>query len=47
MTDRALIHLVDDEASIRRSTRFILKSSGYEVVAYESGEAFLKDVAHA
>lgn len=47
MTDRALIHLVDDEASIRRSTSFILKTSGYEVVAYESGEAFLKEVAHA
>lgn len=47
MTDRRIIHVVDDELSIRRSTSFILKTSGFEVETYVSGEAFLKDVGHA
>ncbi len=44
MTDRRIIYVVDDEDSIRRSTSFILKTSGYEVETYISGEALLKDV---
>lgn len=44
MPDRRIVHVVDDEASIRRSTSFILKTSGYDVETYVSGEDFLKDV---
>ena len=47
MSDKGIVHLVDDEESLRRSTSFVLKTSGYSVVTYESGLAFLKQVAHA
>lgn len=36
------VYLVDDEAPVRRSLGFMLKTSGYEVEQFESGEAFLK-----
>ena len=42
-TDR-LIHLVDDDAAIRRSVGFMLKTSGYEVRDYESGVELLKSL---
>jgi two-component system response regulator FixJ len=46
MSDKKLIHVVDDEDSIRRSIGFMLKTSGYEVETWSSGQAFLKDVKH-
>ncbi|QDX27426.1 response regulator transcription factor [Sphingomonas suaedae] len=46
MTKR-LVHLVDDDPAIRRAVSFVLKTSGFEVKAYESGVAFLKEVRHA
>jgi len=45
--DTRLIHLVDDEDSIRRSTGFLLRTCGFEVKTYESGVAFLKEVKTA
>jgi two-component system response regulator FixJ len=45
MTDQRTIHIVDDEESIRRSASFMLKTSGFQVHAYESGPAFLKVAA--
>lgn len=36
------VYLVDDEAAVRRSVGFMLKTSGYEVESFDSGEAFLK-----
>jgi two-component system response regulator FixJ len=47
MTGKRLIHIVDDEEAIRRSAGFMLKTSGFDVAAYESGVAFLKEVRHA
>jgi len=47
MTDKKLIHIVDDEDSIRRSVGFMLKTSGYQVETWNSGQAFLKEVRHA
>jgi two-component system response regulator FixJ len=47
MSDRKLIHIVDDEDAIRRSTSFLLKTSGYAVETWPSGVAFLKEVRHA
>ena len=42
--DRPLVvHLVDDDAAIRRSAGFMLKTSGYQVRTYESGVELLKD----
>lgn len=36
-----LIHVVDDEASLRRALVFLLESAGWQVTAYDSAEAFL------
>jgi two-component system response regulator FixJ len=41
MTDKRIIHLVDDDEAIRRSAGFLLRTSGYEVVTYASGTEFL------
>lgn len=46
MTDRRTVHIVDDEAAIRRSAGFLLKKSGYHVQTWASGGDFLKDVRH-
>ena len=46
MTDEKLVHIIDDEEAIRRSTSFMLKTSGYAVQNWPSGAAFLKDVRH-
>jgi two-component system, LuxR family, response regulator FixJ len=47
MTDseKALVHLVDDDEAIRRSAGFMLKTSGFQVKTYESGIELLKDAA--
>jgi two-component system response regulator FixJ len=42
MQDDKLVHLVDDDPSVRRSVSFMLKTSGYRVEAYESGDELLK-----
>lgn len=45
MTDGSqlpVVHLVDDDAAIRRSAGFMLKTSGYQVQTYESGIELLK-----
>lgn len=44
--DEKLIHIIDDEAAIRRSAGFMLKTSGYAIETWESGAAFLKEVRH-
>jgi two-component system, LuxR family, response regulator FixJ len=45
LTARALISVVDDHESVRDSTRSLLKSAGYDVATFESGELFLESVA--
>ncbi|WP_347270274.1 response regulator transcription factor [Rhizorhabdus histidinilytica] len=47
MDETRLVHIVDDEEAIRRSTRFMLTTTGYAVECWESGTAFLKEVRHA
>lgn len=42
-TGQRLVHLVDDDAAIRRSVGFMLKTSGHRVETYESGAVLLKD----
>ena len=42
MTAGTLISVVDDDVSIRDSTRTLLRSAGYEVATFESGELFLE-----
>jgi two-component system response regulator FixJ len=41
--DNRLVHLVDDDESIRRSASFMLRTSGYLVKTYASGDELLKD----
>ena len=45
-SDAKLVHLVDDDASVRRSVGFMLKTSGHRVETYDSGAEFLKHGAH-
>lgn len=40
MTER-VVHLVDDDDAIRRSAGFLLKTSGFRVMVYASGDEFL------
>ncbi|OAN53371.1 response regulator transcription factor [Sphingobium sp. TCM1] len=47
MTERRMIHIVDDEEAIRRSAGFMLKTSGFTVASYASGVSFLREVRHA
>ena len=37
-----LVHIVDDDEAVRRSVGFALKTSGFQVRAYESGSEILK-----
>lgn len=42
--EKPLVHLVDDEDSIRRSAGFMLKTSGYRVRPFASGTELLRQV---
>jgi two-component system, LuxR family, response regulator FixJ len=42
-----LVHIVDDDDSVRRSAAFMLKNAGYRVESYISGVAFLKEAKTA
>lgn len=46
MTSTRLVHIVDDEESMRRSTSYALKTAGYTVATWASGVEFLKEVRH-
>ncbi|WP_332816689.1 response regulator transcription factor [Sphingopyxis sp.] len=46
MSDRKLVHIVDDEDAIRRSASFMLKTSGYAVETWANGALFLKEIRH-
>ncbi len=39
--NRSLVFVIDDDASFRRSTEFLIGSLGYEVQAFSSAEEFL------
>ena len=38
---QVIIHVVDDDAAIRRSLAFLLDSGGWQAITHESGQAFL------
>jgi len=42
-SETKLVHLVDDDASVRRSVGFMLKTSGHRVQTYESGAELLRN----
>ena len=47
MADARLVHIVDDEDSVRRSLDFLLRSAGYRTERWEDGETFLKGAGKA
>jgi two-component system response regulator FixJ len=47
MAGDKLVHVVDDEDSIRRSLDFLLRSAGFGVEKWEDGDTFLKGVDRA
>src|SRR3546814_6346997 len=47
MAARKLVHIVDDEHAIRRSTSFMLQTAGYAVRTWPTAAAFLKAVRQA
>ncbi len=40
--DEPVVHVIDDEAPLRRSLIFLLESAGWLAVGHESAEAFLQ-----
>lgn len=47
MAETKLVHVVDDEDSIRRSLDFLLRSAGFRVERWEDGVSFLKGAPSA
>jgi two-component system, LuxR family, response regulator FixJ len=47
MPSDKLVHIVDDDDSVRRSVAFMLKNAGYRVENHVSGVAFLKEAKTA
>jgi two-component system, LuxR family, response regulator FixJ len=47
MANNKLVHIVDDDDSVRRSASFMLKHAGYLVESYVSGVEFLKEAKAA
>lgn len=47
MPAEKLVHIVDDDDSVRRSAAFMLKHAGYRVESHVSGVEFLKDAKSA
>jgi FixJ family two-component response regulator len=47
MTGAPVIHIVDDDVSLRSAISRLLKVSGYEVADYESATCFLRNIADA
>jgi len=45
MTDKTVIHVVDDDAAMRDSLAFLLDVNGFQPKTYDSANAFLADVA--
>ena len=47
MPAEKLVHIVDDDDSVRRSAAFMLKHAGYRVESHISGVQFLKEAKNA
>ena len=45
MSDKTIIHIIDDDAAIRDSLTFLLDVNGYAAKAWETADDFLKDAA--
>jgi len=47
MIERPLVAIVDDDDSIRRSTRSLLRASGFATAAFSDAQSFLASAARA
>jgi two-component system, LuxR family, response regulator FixJ len=47
MNDKTTIHIIDDDAAMRDSLRFLLDVNGYTVLAYETADSFLSEATQA
>jgi len=47
MSSERIVHIVDDEAGVRKATGLLLEMSGFATRQYESGEAFLAAASEA
>ncbi|MBA4805720.1 MAG: response regulator [Brevundimonas sp.] len=45
MSSESVVHVVDDDAAVRNSLRFLLKASGFEAATYASGPELLAQAA--
>jgi|SRR6516225_147211 two-component system response regulator FixJ len=45
MTDKALVHVIDDDEAVRQSLAFLLTTAGFDVQTYESAPRFLEEAA--
>ena len=45
MTDKALVHVIDDDEAVRQSLAFLLTTAGFDVQTYESAPRFLDEAA--
>ena len=46
MAEPLQVYLVDDDEAIRRSATFMLRTAGFRVESFESGDAFMKGMRH-
>jgi two-component system, LuxR family, response regulator FixJ len=46
MADDKIVHVIDDDESVRRSVAFMLGHEGYKILSYASGVEFLKVAKH-
>ena len=47
MSKERVVHIVDDDDAVRRSTAFMLRHAGFQIESHISGVAFLKDAKTA
>lgn len=47
MRDQRLVHIIDDEDSVRNSIGFMLQTTGYSVRSWPSGAFFLRELKNA
>ena len=47
MGSERLVHIVDDDDSVRRSVAFMLRHAGFDTESHVSGVQFLKEAKHA
>jgi two-component system response regulator FixJ len=47
MSEKMVVHVIDDEETVRRSIAFLLRTAGFMVELWESGATFLREAKQA